>query len=57
MSQAMVEAVEDAAPGVKSIVFPAFTIGVAMERVLLSAFVDVIVHVETPEPFVTLHEL
>lgn len=39
-------------PAVKTTVPSAFTTGVAMERVFVSALRDVIVHVETPEAFV-----
>lgn len=45
--------VAEATPGVKVIVFPAFTIGVASDTDFDSALVEVIVQVETPVPFVT----
>ena len=40
-------------PGLKTTVPPAFTTGVAIDNVLVSALVDARVQVETPEAFVT----
>ena len=45
----MVELAATAIPTVKVTVPPAFTTGVAMERVFTSALVDFNVQVETPE--------
>lgn len=50
----IVELAATGAPAVKVTVPPAFTTGVAIERVLISAIVDEIVQVETPDAFETL---
>ena len=45
----IVEFAIEGAPGVKTTVVPAFTTGVAMVRILLSAMVDARVQVDTPD--------
>ena len=49
----MVELTATAAPAVKTTVPSAFTTGVAIESVFVSAVVDERVQIETPEAFVT----
>jgi hypothetical protein len=53
----MVEVATAAAPAVNVTVPSAFTIGVVMESVLISAFVEVNVQVATPEALVAEHAL
>ena len=48
----MVELATTAAPATKVTAPSALEIGVAMDKVLTSAFVEVMVQVETPEPLV-----
>ena len=48
-----VEVVELGLPGIKTTIPSAFTKGVTIESVLLSAFVEERVQVETPEALVT----
>ncbi len=52
----MFEFAATADPAVKVTVSPAFTTGVAMERVFTSATVEESVQVETPEAFVDEHD-
>jgi hypothetical protein len=52
----IVEVAATAAPAVKTTVPSALTTGVAIDRVLVSAFKEETVHVEIPEAFVTEHD-
>src|SRR5437870_12332838 len=51
----MVELAAAAGPAVKVTVPPVFSTGVAIESVLISAFVDASVHVDAPDAFVAAH--